>query len=83
MPVSLILACIWVLASAVVALLPMRMQYVPGVLLLILSVPLAIFVGIEVGWIWVGLVLFALLSMYRNPFIALVRYLRRRLAGET
>jgi heme A synthase len=83
MPISLILACVWVLATAVVAMLPMRMQYAPGITLLILSVPLAIYVGVQVGWIWVALVVFAVLSMFRNPFVALYRYLRRRLAGET
>jgi hypothetical protein len=51
--------------------------------LLILSVPLAVFVGVEVGWIWVALVLFAVLSMFRRPLMALVRHLRRRFAGET
>jgi membrane protease YdiL (CAAX protease family) len=56
MPLSLILACLWVLAAAIVALLPMRFQYVPGLALLILSVPLAVYVGVEVGWIWVALV---------------------------
>jgi hypothetical protein len=73
MPLSLILACLWVLAAAIVALLPMRFQYVPGLALLILSVPLAVYVGVEVGWIWVALVLFAVLSMFRRPLMALVK----------
>ena len=83
MPLSLILACLWVLAAAIVALLPMRFQYVPGLALLILSVPLAVFVGVEVGWFWVALVVFAVLSMFRRPLMALVRHLRHRFAGET
>jgi hypothetical protein len=83
MPLSLILACLWVLAAAIVALLPMRFQYVPGLALLILSVPLAVFVGVEVGWVWVVLVVFAVLSMFRRPLMALVRHLRHRFAGET
>jgi hypothetical protein len=83
MPLSLILACLWVLAAAIVALLPMRFQYVPGLTLLILSVPLAVYVGVEVGWIWVALVLFAVLSMFRRPLMALTSHLRRRFAGET
>jgi hypothetical protein len=83
MPLSLILACLWVLAAAIVAMLPMRFQYVPGLALLILSVPLAVFVGVEVGWVWVALVVFAVLSMFRRPLMALVRHLRRRFAGET
>jgi len=83
MPLSLILACLWVLAAAVVAMLPMRNQYAPGLTLLVLSVPLAIFVGAQLGWIWVAVVLLAILSMYRRPFIALARHLRRRIVRET
>jgi hypothetical protein len=83
MPLSLILACLWVLAAALVSFLPMRLQYVPGLALLIAALPLAVFVGIEVGWIWVGFVVFAVVSMYRRPLMALVRHLRRRSAGET
>lgn len=67
MTLSLILACLWVVASAVTAMLPMRFQYVPGVALLGASVPLAVFVGLEHGWIWVAVVLFAVLSMFRRP----------------
>jgi hypothetical protein len=83
MPVSLTLTCVWVLAAAIVAMLPMRLQYAPGLALLILAVPLAILVGIEVGWIWVVAVLFAVVSMYRRPLLALARYLHRHFAGET
>src|SRR6056297_483078 len=83
MPLSLTLSCLWVLAAAIVAMLPMRLQYAPGLTLLILSVPLGVYVGLQVGWIWVAAVLFAVLSMYRRPLMALVRHLRVRLAGET
>jgi hypothetical protein len=83
MPVSLTLTCVWVLAAAIVAMLPMRLQYAPGLALLIFAVPLAILVGIEVGWIWVVAVLFAVVSMYRRPLLALARHLHRHFAGET
>jgi hypothetical protein len=83
MPLSLILACIWVLAAAVVAMLPMRHQYLPGGALLLLSLPLAVFVGVQVGWPWVAAVLFAVLSMYRRPLLALARHAGRRFTGET
>ncbi len=82
MPLSLTLACFWVLAAAITALLPMRYQYAPGLTLLILSVPLMIFVGVQLGWVWVAIVLFAVLSMFRRPLVALARHMRRRLAGE-
>lgn len=81
MPLSLTLAALWVIAAAAVAMLPMRWQYAPGLALLILAVPLLVMVGRELGWIWVAAVLFAVLSMYRNPLIALMRYLRRRIGG--
>jgi hypothetical protein len=83
MPLSLILSCLWVLAAAIVAMLPMRLQFAPGLTLLILSVPLAVFVGLQMGWIWVAAVLFAALSMYRRPLLALARHVGRRIAGET
>jgi hypothetical protein len=71
------------LAAAAVAMLPMRMQYAPGLTLLVLAFPLAVFVGREVGWAWVAAVLFAVVSMYRRPLFALARHLRRRITGET
>lgn len=59
--------CLWVLASAVVAMLPMRHQYVPGVALLITAPALIIWVGSGLGW-WISLLaLAAFVSMYRNP----------------
>lgn len=82
MPLSLILASLWVLAAAVVAMLPYRWQFAPGITLLILFVPLAVFVGLEVGLIWLAVLLFALGSMFRNPLFALARYANRRLKGE-
>lgn len=64
-----ITACLWVVASAITALMPMRRQYLPGVTLL-LAAPVLI------GWLWdehggvVGaLALLGFLSMFRNPLI--------------
>ncbi|MDG4647685.1 DUF2484 family protein [Roseibacterium sp. SDUM158017] len=82
MPLSLTLSCLWVLAAAIVAMLPMRLQYAPGLALLVLAPPLVVYVGVQVGWVWVAIVVFAVLSMYRRPLLALVHYLRRRFAGE-
>jgi hypothetical protein len=74
----IVLGCLWVLASAVVAMLPMRQQYVPGVMLM-LAAPILIWVmGRELGLV-VGLVAaFAFLSMFRNP----LRYFARRAMGQ-
>lgn len=75
---SLIIACLWVIASAIVAFLPMRRQYVPGITLLIAAPILIIWLGYDYGW-WLSLVgLFGFVSMFRNPLI----YIYRRLRGE-
>lgn len=73
-----IFACLWVVASAVVAFLPMRRQYVPGIALLIAAPLIIIWLAYDYGW-WVALIgLFGFVSMFRNPLI----YIYRRLRGE-
>jgi hypothetical protein len=75
---SLAWACIgWVLASAAVAMLPMRYQYVPGVALLIMAPFLIFWVGAVVGWWAAALAVFAFVSMFRNP----LRYFWARARG--
>lgn len=77
MSLPLILGCLWVLASAIVAMLPMRRQMVPGVALLI-SAPLLLgWIAYVHGWVWLVLGLFAFVSMFRNP----LRYFLRRALG--
>ncbi len=78
MSLSLILAFLWVVASTLVALLPMRLQYVPGVGLLIAAPILIGVIGWEHGWLAGGLALAAFISMFRNP----LRYLWKRARGE-
>ena len=77
MSLSLTLACLWVVAAAVVAMLPMRYQYAPGLALLIASLPLMAYVGLQHGWIWVAAILFAVVSMFRRP----LWHLGRKLVG--
>lgn len=73
-----IIAALWVLAATVVALLPMRMQYVPGVALLLAAPVLIIWLAVLYGW-WVGvLALLAFVSMFRNP----LRYFWARARGQ-
>jgi hypothetical protein len=67
MSISLILASFWVLAATVVAMMPMRMQFIPGIGLLTLSVPLLGYVGWQHGGWIVLLVLLGVLSMFRRP----------------
>lgn len=77
MSVPLLLGCLWVLASTVTAMLPMRRQYVPGVALLVSAPVLIVWIGIAHG-VWVALAgALALLSMFRNPLI----YFARRALG--
>ncbi|KIN73081.1 DUF2484 family protein [Sulfitobacter guttiformis] len=68
----------WVFASAAVAMLPMRRQYVPGVILLLAAPVLIVMVGIQFGWVFALLGLAAFVSMFRNP----LRYIAARLRGE-
>ena len=78
MTLSLILAFLWVVAATITAMLPMRRQFIPGFVLLIVSVPMLIFVGYENGW-WVALVALAgAASMFRKP----LNYFGRRAMGK-
>ena len=72
------LCIFWVFASALVAMLPMRLQYVPGVALL-LAAPVLIFLIAQALGAWVAFAaLAAFVSMYRNP----LRYFWKRLTGQ-
>lgn len=69
MTLSLILGSLWVLAAAMVALLPMRHQYAPGIMLLVIAPVLLGWIAWNHG-IWIfAFGLFAFLSMFRNPLI--------------
>ncbi|MGB3244338.1 MAG: DUF2484 family protein [Sulfitobacter sp.] len=76
---TLLWLCVgWVFASAVVAMLPMRRQYVPGVALLIAAPVLIVMIGVQVGWLAAALGLAAFVSMFRNP----LRFLLAKLQGK-
>ena len=76
---TLLWACIlWVFCSATVATLPMRLQYIPGVILLIAAPVLIILIGLQVGWLYSLLALAAFVSMFRNP----LRFLLAKLRGQ-
>lgn len=76
MSLPLILGSLWVIASAAVAMLPMRRQMVPGVALMLAAPVLLVWIGWVHGWIWLAIGLFAFVSMFRNP---LLYFLRRAL----
>ncbi|MES2542995.1 MAG: DUF2484 family protein [Pseudomonadota bacterium] len=69
----LFFGCLWILMAAVVAMLPMKRQMVPGLILLIIAPFLLAWIGWFHGWGWMvaGIVGFA--SMFRNPLIYFVR----------
>ena len=68
----------WVFASVVVAMLPMRRQYIPGVALLLAAPVLIVMIGLQIGWLAAGLGLFAFVSMFRNP----LRFILAKLQGK-
>jgi hypothetical protein len=78
MSLPLVLGALWVLASAVVAMLPMKRQMVPGVALLVAAPVLLVWIGYAHGWIWLAVGVFAFVSMFRNP----LRYFARRAMGR-
>lgn len=69
---SLIAGFLWVLGAAATAMLPMRAQMGPGLLLLAAAPGLILWVGASVAW-WAGaLALLAAGSMFRRPLGALL-----------
>ncbi len=73
----LILGCLWVVAVALTAMLPLRLQRYPGLPLLLAAPVLLFWIGREHGWLWLAVGLFAFLSMFRRP----LNYLGRRALG--
>lgn len=73
MSLPLILSCLWVVAASIVAFLPMRLQFVPGLVLLLLAPGLILWVGASHGWLWSIPAALALISMFRRPLGYLVR----------
>ncbi len=63
----LALGFLWVVAAAIVAMLPMRWQYPPGILLLLLAPVLIVWIGVVHGWVVAALGFAAFVSMFRRP----------------
>ena len=74
----LLLGCLWVVAAAVVAFLPYRWQFPPGIVLLLAAPVLIVWIGAAHGWFWALGGLVAFVSMFRNPLIHLARNVLRR-----
>ena len=73
MSTPLALGCVWVIAAALTAMLPMRAQMVPGLALLLAAPVLISWIGAVHGWVFAGLGLFAFLSMFRRPLMYFAR----------
>ena len=75
---ALVTGCLWVIAASIVAFLPMRMQYPPGLTLLVLAPFVLGWIAMSHGW-WIFVIgVFAFVSMFRNP----LRYFWKRARGE-
>lgn len=77
MSLSLLLGCLWVIAAAVTAMLPMRRQYPPGIVLLVAAPGLLGYIGWQHGVWWVVAGTLAVVSMFRRP----LWYMGRRALG--
>lgn len=73
MSLPLVLACLWALAAAGVAMLPMRHQFAPGLALLVAAPVLIVWIGVAHGWGLSALALAAFVSMFRRPLAHLAR----------
>ena len=73
----LISGCLWIIAAAATAMLPLRLQRYPGLPLLIAAPVLLVWIGEVHGWLWLAAGLFAFLSMFRRP----LNYLGRKALG--
>ena len=70
MSTPLLLACLWVVAASATALLPLRAQVRPGLLLLAAAVPLVWSLALAHGAVAVVLGLLVLGSLFRRPLAA-------------
>ncbi|WP_051927397.1 DUF2484 family protein [Ruegeria halocynthiae] len=67
MYLSVILSALWVICATIVAFLPMRLQFPPGILLVICMPVLVFWLGYDFGWFLSVLAFTAFVSMFRNP----------------
>ncbi len=73
------LSILWVFGSVAVAMLPLRHQYLPGLVLLLAAPVLIAAIGVVHSWLFALAAGAAFVSMFRNP----LRYVAARLRGET
>ncbi|SMO50993.1 DUF2484 family protein [Ruegeria faecimaris] len=78
MAYSVLFAGLWVIASTIVAMLPMRLQFPPGIVLVIVAPALIVWLGYDFGWFFSVLGFAAFASMFRNP----IRHYWQRWTGR-
>lgn len=82
MSLSLTLSCLWVVIAAIVAMLPMRRQFLPGITLLFTAPFLLTYLGYQHNpWVVLAASV-AIISMFRRPLFFLSRHLIRRVRGQ-
>ena len=74
---SLVVVCLWVVAGALTAQLPMDRQQWPGGFLFFSAPLLMLWIGWEHSWLWAAVGLFAFVSMFRRFLF----YVGRRALG--
>lgn len=79
MSIAIVLGFIWVLCATIVAFLPMKRQFAPGMVLLVAAPVLILWIGYEHGWIFALLGLLAFVSMFRRP----LAYFGRKALGRS
>jgi len=83
MSLSLTLSCLWVIAASIVAMLPMRRQFAPGITLLLCAPFLLTYLGYQHNpWVVLAASI-AILSMFRRPLFFMSKRLISRLKGQT
>ncbi len=75
---SVVFASLWVVAATAVAMLPMRLQFPPGIVLLISAPVLIVWLGHDYGWHLSVLAFAGFASMFRKP----IQYYWRRWTGR-
>lgn len=82
-PLSLTLFCLWIVTAAAIALLPGKYHWRGAYVLIAVVVPLIGYIWWELGvWYAVGATV-AALSILRWPVRFVVRWLRKRLGGQS
>jgi len=83
MGAPIVLAFVWAISATVTAVLPLRWQFAPGIVLLAAAPPLILWLGLAHGG-WVAALAFcAVLSMFRRPLLHIWTRVRGQRPGAS